>query len=254
MRPVRRRHALCGEKHARATLGELGGAAEAGEAGTDHDDVSGRHRRLPTAPEADRWRGCRARCRSPARPRSAGRPRRWAACRGNARRRSPAAPTLASGAPGARRPSASRCVERRGRPSACRRRPGTAPCQGGSSGGGRRARSRRARSRASASRRFVTSSHSHTSSASPPPLASCAASRSPSQYGLLPAGSGRASSAVRHGASTPSDRATASTTSRAMSRYVVSLPPTMLHMPPTPSRAAWSMTWWARLISRDASW
>ena len=48
--------------------------------------------------------------------------------------------------------------------------------------------------------------------------------------------------AVAHGRTTPSLVHTASAVLSAISRNVVSLPPTMLTMPPTPSRAAWSRT------------
>ena len=67
VRPVRGRHALGGQEHARSRLCQLGGAREAGQPGPDDDDVSARHGRALAGPAWCRPgrqpRACRGRCR-----------------------------------------------------------------------------------------------------------------------------------------------------------------------------------------------
>ena len=230
-------------------LRQLGGARQAGQPGPDDDDVSARHDR------ASGWAGAAS-----ARASTASVPRKMPAVSHSSASWSPhaigrvprnrSAMNPRSGglaAPGRR---ASRAAAARGMQNA--------PWQGPMPSRVVRRRSSRdesPRSSSACSRRArVTTSHSHTSSAFPPPVASWAASRSPSQYGVPVAGAGSGSSAVRHGASTP--RLVAHRVDDVARHEPIrrQLPADDAPQPATPSRRPWSITWWARLISRDSSW
>ena len=139
-----RRHALGCQEHARASLGELDGAAQTGEAGTDDDDVRTRRHRPGSrriGQPVGRQRAAHHRQQEEqARKTSVS----WSPQamgfvprnRSAAKLRSAA---FASGAAGASRPSARRCRGSRSRVG-CRMLPGTAPCRAASCDAGRRAR------------------------------------------------------------------------------------------------------------------